>query len=110
MQEEMDKAFSDAFADKLEEKSTEAPAAEEPKAEEPAPATQEQKVEEKPVKTRSKERAANDPRDLPKPVNAVVESVEFKPAELGPLVIPQPTREEPPRAANDPRVTANAES
>lgn len=52
---------------------------------------------------RNTARAANDPRDMPRKVEAQVESVAWQPAELPELVIPQPTRPQPARAVNDPR-------
>lgn len=66
-----------------------------------------EKTEEKAAPApRSKERASNDPRDCPKPVTAVVENVAFEAPELPALVLPAPTRPEPPRAKNDPRTKA----
>lgn len=53
---------------------------------------------------RSNTRAANDPRDKPNPAQAEVISVTWSKPELGTLIIPEPTREEPARAANDPRL------
>src|SRR5690554_806957 len=51
----------------------------------------------------SKARACNDPRDNPNVVSADVANVAWAPAELPALQIPAPSREEPARAANDPR-------
>ena len=53
--------------------------------------------------TRSKGRAANDPRDNPNKVDAEVISTVWQAPELGPLIVPQPSRPQPARAANDPR-------
>ncbi len=66
-----------------------------PAAEKPAP---------KPVIVRSKTRAVNDPRDNPKPAQAEVISITWEKPVLGELVIPQPSRIQPPRSANDPRI------
>jgi len=52
-------------------------------------------------------RAANDPRVLPRPVTEVeivTESIEIDPSSFPPVPLPQPTRPQPPRAANDPRL------
>lgn len=57
---------------------------------------------------RSKARAANDPRDKPRAVNAVVENVIRPQANLPELVLPTPTRAVPERAANDPRNARNS--
>ncbi|HEY9033731.1 MAG TPA: ribonuclease E [Pseudomonadales bacterium] len=56
----------------------------------------------KPV-PRSTARASNDPRDNPRPAHTDITSIAWQPAELPPLVLPQPTRPAPERAANDPR-------
>jgi ribonuclease E len=63
----------------------------------------------KPMVIRSKSRAANDPRDNPKPAQAEVVNVEWKKPLLGELIIPQPSRIEPPRASNDPRISKKRE-
>ncbi|NRA41479.1 MAG: Rne/Rng family ribonuclease, partial [Pseudomonadales bacterium] len=52
---------------------------------------------------RSTARAKNDPRDNPMPNQAEVIDVQLEPLQLPELVIPTPTRDEPARAANDPR-------
>jgi hypothetical protein len=52
-------------------------------------------------------RAANDPRVSPRPVTEVeivTESIEIDPSSFPPVPLPQPTRPQPPRAANDPRL------
>lgn len=56
----------------------------------------------------SKARAQNDPRDNPQPCQVTIETVTYVPAELPALVLPSPTREEPARAANDPRGPADS--
>ncbi|MBK6286607.1 MAG: ribonuclease E [Pseudomonadales bacterium] len=51
-------------------------------------------------------RAANDPRQNPRPVaevEIVTESLVIDPSRFPPVPLPQPTRPQPPRAANDPR-------
>lgn len=55
-------------------------------------------------KTRFLGRVANDPRIQAKPVhNIKIITVELKPEQKTPVEIPRPTREQPKRAANDPR-------
>jgi ribonuclease E len=52
-------------------------------------------------------RAANDPRINPRPVaevEIVTESLVIDPSSFPPVELPQPTRPQPPRAANDPRL------
>ena len=51
-------------------------------------------------------RSANDPRQNPHPVSEVeivTESLVIDPSSFPPVQLPQPTRPQPPRAANDPR-------
>ena len=84
------------------EKAPETPVAsttsEAPQSTPPAPATA--AAEKAP---RSTARAKNDPRDNPQPAHSDITSIAWQPPELPPLVIPQPGRPEPARAANDPR-------
>lgn len=63
------------------------------------------KEPEKAVKApRSKSRASNDPRDNPRKVDATVENIVWQAPQLPALQIPTPTRAQPTRAANDPRI------
>ena len=55
-------------------------------------------------------RANNDPRDNPQPCQVTIETVDYAPAQLPTLVLPTPTREEPPRATNDPRGAISTET
>jgi len=52
-------------------------------------------------------RAANDPRSMPRPVGEIEiisEHLVIDPSTFPPVPLPQPTRPQPPRAANDPRI------
>lgn len=55
------------------------------------------------AQVKTKNRAANDPRDLPAQKDVDVTVPVFEPVELPPRVIPSRTRPDTPRAVNDPR-------
>jgi len=69
------------------------------------PAAEVAKAVVKPV--RSKSRAGNDPRLLPKPILQLEVTTQYivEPERL-PVEMPRPTRPRPPRAGNDPRIAA----
>lgn len=74
-----------------------------PQTEPKSPTSKPESTQATPTKAHSKTRASNDPRDKPHAVNAEVATIAWVPATLPALQIPAPSREEPARAANDPR-------